>query len=211
MWYTFLNFMKKTSSTSRYILTGLAIILVITAFILVGLNALNLQQFGFSPSKGQLDAKYKEGYLAAKQNFQTLCPIATGNQQLITGKITHISGNTLTVDASNIISDQLVDGMDSTRTITITASTTINSVAQLTQADYAAKIAKIKVSSPPGDVPSAFITTKILASDLKVGDTVTITTLEDAQTVKQLIAGSINLTPPQPVAVPPLPPIAPQP
>ncbi len=113
--------MGTTKSTSRYILTTLAIIIVITAFILVGLNALQLEKRLASSSFGkagtvELNAKYVEGYLAARQKYQTMCPFANQPTYSLNGTVQSVNADgSLTILQESLESDELVDHVSDQR------------------------------------------------------------------------------------------------
>lgn len=179
-------------------MTALAIILVITAFILIGLNALQLQQGGSvlqTPNQSQLDAKYREGYLAARQKYQMLCPQLAQAQKNFSGKITAISGNTVTVDAANLDSDMIVDNLGSTRTINLVASTKIQRTTQKDQAEITKEMDAYSQTapSPTNPPPQLYNVTDLSASDLNVGEVVSVTTVEDARSSEQLTAVAVNV------------------
>ena len=169
-------------STSRYILTALAMIIVITAFILIGLNALQLEQrfsrisYGSVPFSGMMNG-YRNGFMAARTKYQTICPMANQAVHALTGKIVDVSSDSLTIEQTSLVTDPDVDGISDTRTITLTPQTEIIRLQPKTpeqlsaeQANFIATMKTGKPTTPPSPVMRQVLTTK----DLQIGQTVTI-------------------------------------
>ena len=114
---------------------------------------------------------------------------------IVTGNIISLNGNTLTVKANNIISDPVVNGMDSTRTITVNASTTINLIQNRTPEETKALKPGKMTASSTAEILTPIKLEKISVSDLKAGDLLSIVVKEDAQTVQNLTATMINVIP----------------
>jgi hypothetical protein len=183
--------MDYRSSTSRYILTALAIILVVTSFILVGLNALNLQQRLQVPSLtstgGQdTQAAYVSGYLAARKKYQNLCPITAQAQMGFAGTVQAISGTGLKVKAENLDTDLTVDGVDDVRVVSLAANATIQKSVQKTEAQLATEL-KADHNTPP----LAVTLTSMRLADIKLGDRVFVSSLSDVRLVQTIVASSI--------------------
>jgi hypothetical protein len=122
--------MNSHASTSRYILTALAIILVITAFILVGLNAMNLNPSFSNPLAGasqeELDAKYREGFLKARAMYaDRIAEMPASDATAFSGIVVSNNGSELVVRALELDTDMLVDGVGQDRTVRVVANTKI--------------------------------------------------------------------------------------
>lgn len=185
--------MEQRSSTSRYILTALAIILVITAFILVGLNALRLQSgggIGLSLLSQQTDQAYKDGYLAARQKYQSICPLPVATTQMI-GRVLSTNSSSLKVQEQSLDTDPKVDGVDDVRTVTITSTTSLMLVVRKSAATLAAEQASATPGSPP---PSVFTEQKISLADIKPGMTITVQSTQDVRLAASIAANSIIAT-----------------
>lgn len=183
-------------STSRYILTTLAVILVITAFILVALNALQLDKrfrSSFKTGRG-----YTDGYLAARAKYQALCPAATQATTIISGRILSISSNSFIIEQDNLDTDPLVDGIDNARAIMVTPQTQIWMSTAKTPEQLAAEqnqfIEKIKTdpSTPP---PSSVIQKMLSLADLAVGQYVVVNSTNDVRSLSTIEAASVALRP----------------
>ncbi len=194
--------MEHQKSTSRYILTALAIILVITAFILVGLNALNIdQRMGLSLGKiqatsGQLDQRYKDGFLAARAKYRSMCPTIITTGTMMSGTVTAVDASSLTVKQSSFDTDSDVDGVSDLRTVNITAQTKIQSqIAKLPQ-DFTREMAAYKPGLP-GQFkapPMAYTVKSVNISDIKVGDKVDVTAANNVRLAQSFDALAISLS-----------------
>lgn len=197
----------EAKSASRRILAGLAIILVITAFILVGLNALQKQNGQSSlmtnpiaditnPS-ASTDEGYVKGYLAARAKYQLLCPmVQTQNSKILSAKIASIAGSSMKVTPLNMDTDPVVDNVPDQRTVSFVGSTPIMKQTMLSPQEFA-KILQ-NAQSQPGKmttVPVPFTMTTSTISDLKVGQIVQITSDKETRLLETIPASSILILP----------------
>ncbi len=188
--------MNSHASTSRYILTALSIILVITAFILVGLNALEIQKGGslFSfgaPSQAQLNAQYRAGYLAARAREQTLFPAIAMPITILNGTITNLTSDGFIINATNVDTNKIADGLDTRRNVKLTSTTVIQKVISKSPKDFAKELAAgVKLDKT---LPRPFTTQTIRASNLSVGENVTVMISKDARTNGTVTALTINI------------------
>ncbi|MBP9863988.1 hypothetical protein KBC54_00875 [Patescibacteria group bacterium] len=183
--------MEQRSSTSRYILTALAIILVITTFILVGLNALTLEQrmrAGVSISNPTLlsNQGYIEGYKAARKKYAALCAIPVDNVTSFSGTIQAINSNGFTVTALTLDTDSKVDGISDDREITMTSDTKIQKITDKTPAEMAAEDS---AKAPP----TPYNVTLLQLKDLTVGQTVTVSSATDVRLEPVITATTITV------------------
>jgi len=134
-----------------------------------------------SSKKGvlSLGGSYAEGYKAARDQAYAL-----GIQKLpmtsVTGKIESISGDSIKIKTA-IFVDQRVDGVSPERTINASGAKITKQVmkdAETVQKDQKAFMSALKDVQPGDKVvepPSPYDSQDIKVSDLKVGDTITIT------------------------------------
>jgi hypothetical protein len=171
---------------SRRILTGLAVILTITALILIGLNALNLKKHFQWKSSG-----YVEGYNAAREKYAKMCPMINDPITLFSGTISHRSGKILT-----IISDHFDSGFssnfDEERKVIVSDQTKISKRVERDSAEYDRLLKTFDPRSTELP-PMPFTFTDLELSDLNEGMNVTIQTNEDARTTAELTAINITL------------------
>ena len=195
---SFLRMDLTNKSASRYILVSLAIILVITAFILVGLNAWQQQQ-GKPPiisnpfSQQTVNDAYAKGYLAARAKYAELCPqVQTVGTTSLIATITSINGGQLKVTPTNLDTDPIVDHVANIRTITIDSSTQMQKQLQLTPDEvskqlqaFADQIKKNPTATPPSNM------TLSTFADFKVGQTIQIQSSKDVRLLETIPATSI--------------------
>lgn len=191
--------MEPTKSTSRYILTALAIILVITAFVLVGLNALNIEQrLGLSPGiwgtdSAQLEENYRLGYLAAREKYKGICPSVERQGSIISGIVDSVEGDSLTITQDYFDTDEKVDGISDTRHANITANTKIELHTQKDQEVLSKELAAFK-PGPDSTPPAPFILSNIKLSDIKPGDRVNVISDSELRLAEEFTALTINVS-----------------
>ena len=198
-WYTLTNSMpsqrySSNASASRTILVGLAIVLVITAFVLVGLNALRP-----APAKISSGDPYAQGFQDARAMYQNLYP-QVAQQSDATSLVATVqsnNGNSLTVLASSLDTDERIDGVSNTRTITLDANTKIQSTAPKAPDQFAKEmqsyLAKNSTSSATTP-PAQFTFTNLKASDIKPGDVIIVQSNQSVRLLSSIPATSINVT-----------------
>ncbi len=196
--------MDTTTSKSRYILTSLAIIIVITAFILVGLNALHLENRLASSSFGkagavELDAKYVEGYLAARQKYQAMCPFANQPAYSLSGTVQSINTDgSLTVLQDSLESDELVDHVSDQRWITLTPNTIIMRSVAKSQEQFQKETAEFNSARAAGSAavtpPSPMSEELVQLGDIPVGSRVRVESDQDIRTLERFSATRISVT-----------------
>jgi hypothetical protein len=189
--------MESTKSTSRYILTALAIILVITAFVLVGLNALNIEQrLGLSTGWGnsaQLEEHYRLGYQAAREKYKSMCPMVEKQGSTISGTVTSVTSDSLTIEQDFFDTDELVDGVSNLRHAKISANAKIQAHTAKDPEILNKELAALKPGSE-SQPPAPFTVTNIKLSDIKPGDRVVMTSDTELRLAEEFIALTINLT-----------------
>ncbi len=196
--------MDTKNSTSRYILTTLAIIIVITAFILVGLNALQLEKrLASSPfstaGTTELNAKYVEGYLAARQKYQAMCPFANQPVYSLSGTIQSINADgSLTVLQDSLESDELVDHVSDQRWITVTPQTVIARSVAKSQEQFQKEMSEFNqrrnVGSMTATPPLPITETSVQLRDIPAGSHVRVESDQDVRTLEHISATRISIT-----------------
>ena len=195
--------MDTTTSKSRYILTSLAIIIVITAFILVGLNALHLENrlasssFG-KASKVELNAKYVEGYLAARQKYQAMCPFASQPAYSLNGTVQSVNADgSITVTQNSLESDELVDHVSDQRWIIVTSNTIINRSVAKSQEQFQKETADFNSARAAGSAtvapPSPMSEELVRLGDIPVGSRVRVESDQDVRTLERFSATRISV------------------
>lgn len=153
-------------STSRYILTALAIILVITAFILVALNAIQMKKRQVATPTGSTRP------LMLKTNVTTAG-----------GTIRSVSGMSFTLKLDQLGGEALAPASNDIRTVIVTSTTVMTRTVQKKPEElnkemsaYTASLkTPLKPGSPPRIVPLPYSIEKLTIADLKVGESVTLT------------------------------------
>lgn len=182
-------------SASRYILTALAVILVITAFILVALNAFTIQSqpLRIVPKK-TAEQGYIEGYQAARKKYHAICPIANLEAFSFTGTVQSVSGKSITVLQTSLDTDPAADGVSNTRTVTIASSTLIQETIVKTPEQLAKDAQDLQTSLKKGGTispPSSFVPSSV--SDIKAGQTVFIQSDTDVRLLSTISATIIRI------------------
>lgn len=184
-------------STSRYILTALAIIVVVTALALVALNAFDLEnRLGWNMlrinSGGQaLADKYREGYLNARAAYAQICPMVNRQGSTITGKIISLNKDTITIQQDYFDTDPLIDKVEQNRVASINKNTVFVLSTQKTAEQLARETSDFKPGT--GTPPSPAVAREITFSSLKAGDRVTIESDRDLRTAAVFTAVKVTV------------------
>lgn len=189
--------METQKSASRYVLTALAVILVITAFILVGLNAFDLESrlglsLGGRQSQQQAEEQYRLGYLAARSAYREVCPMAEKHGIQISGTVTAIAGDKLTLDQDYFDTDPKIDGVTDVRTAKLVATTKIQAQTNKPSEQLNKEMAAFK-PGPDATPPAPYTLSALKLSDLKIGDRVLITSGQDLRLSEEFDALTINV------------------
>lgn len=186
--------MESTKSTSRYILTALAIILVITAFVLVGLNALNMQNKLGLPlgTSNQAREQYKLGYQAAREKLKAICPMVERHSETISGTVTAVSADRLAILQDTFDTSEAIDGVPDTRVAIVSAATKLQLQTNKPQDQLNREMTAFK-PAPGATPPSPFIMTSAKLSDIKAGDKVMITSDKDVRQLAEFPALFVNV------------------
>ncbi|MFA5129507.1 MAG: hypothetical protein WC477_01150 [Patescibacteria group bacterium] len=187
---------KKTSSSSRNLLTVLALALFIVALSLVILTSLN-------PAKKMniFGGGFADGYKAARVQAIKLSPQLSMNQggmNIATAKVTAVSDNSITVE-TNFFVDERVDGVGNTRKVTLAKDGKVqirtqkdSSVFAEENKNFQAKINSFKISEKLPTPPPPYETKEGKLSEIAVGDMVTIQSDSDIHLAPEISAKEID-------------------
>lgn len=194
-----------SSSTGRTILSLLAALLLITAFILLALNAYMQQQpMGSARSNslfgGNTDQAYKDGYEAARQRFGRLYPSLNQETRLISGTVMSVSANGFVLKQDSLAIDPKADGVSDERTITVDAKTSLLSVKEKDpdafrkeMQDFAQKSGS--ATTPPPMPPMAVTESATMLSSIKAGMQVSVEADADVRLLQTIHAVSVRVMP----------------
>ncbi len=170
--------MKNSSTPSRNLLTTLAVILVVTAFVLVGLNSLQLEK----KLQSETAKSYVNGYLTARKTYQDVCPFAGRETNHFSGTVQSTNGTELLVLAESLDTDPLVDGVSNVRRITVTNSTVIQKSVKKSATQLQQELtAYAKLPSPKGPPPTEVSMVQIKLSDIQNGSKVYVESASDVR------------------------------
>ncbi len=189
--------MKTEKSLSRYILVVLSISVVLTALIIVALNAyVNNQRLaqndsgiitGTAKSLSSYDEGYKDGYKTAREKF------LQNSEEMFSliGIVLKNEDSSILVEAVNLNTDALVDGIDNKRKIAITSSTEIVINLTLTDEEMETKMNKWRQSEQDTPPPLPFVTDTATIDDIKIDDNISAIATKNIRLEKEFIAEKI--------------------
>ena len=198
---------NQPSSLSRHILVVLCIAVVFTALVLVALNAwVKNKQLGLgngSPTVDQIsggqtyDEGYKMGYNVAREKFRNV-PLMPANTPILAlnGTIQEITKNQLQIKATNLDTDEAVDGVSDVRLVDLDANTKITQRTPISP-DKLSKLINdwqkngIKKNIPP---PNTFEEKTLTLKDLKTGMLVTALAGQDIRLAGEFKATQIVIS-----------------
>ncbi|MFA5185534.1 MAG: hypothetical protein WC551_03540 [Patescibacteria group bacterium] len=192
--------MQANASASRYILVTLCVILVVTAFILIALNAFNLEsRLGVKvlpgASSAQLKEQYTKGYLAAREKYKNMCPVIGRTGNSIGGTVESVSGNTIKLKQNTFDTDVNVDNVSDIRTVTVTSATKIELATRKSDEAFAKEMEAFKPSTDkPASPPSPSIVTTAKISDIKAGDNIIVTSDKELSLSSSFTALTISVS-----------------
>ena len=189
--------MSPDKSLSRYILVVLSISVVLTALIIIALNAY-VNNARLSSDNGFIDSArssfsynqgYKDGYNTARDKFY----FGPTEFNTIVGKIIEVTPNGLIINASNLDTDEFVDGVSNVRKVEITAETKIFRRTALSEAEFDRAMATWRASGMAKNdpIPSSFTDKEISISDLQADQTVVINANQNIRLLETFTAESI--------------------
>lgn len=183
--------MDNQSSFSRYILVVLCVSVVLTAIILVILNAWvknkslgNLNYF----AGGSYEQGYKDGFLAAKNKY-SLAPIKAEITSM-EGVITKLSGKGFYMDVSG-------EGVSGSRQVMLEAKTEIFSRTAVSAKELEARFAAWRKAGAKNgqDPPKPYEDKLVNASSLIIGQKVLVTAAQDVSGLDSFTAKTIVVMP----------------
>ena len=107
------------------------------------------------------------------------------------------NGNSLMVVASSLDTNEQIDGVGTSRTITLDANTKIQSTAPKTSDQFAKEMQSYLAkngTSTPATPPTQFTFTSLKASDIKPGDVIIVQSNQSVRLLSTIPATSINVT-----------------
>jgi hypothetical protein len=190
--------MSPEKSLSRYILVVLSVSVVLTALVIVAINAYVNNARLSSGSNSFIDSTlssfsynqgYKDGYNAARDRFNIM-PLEI---RAINGEIIDITNDSVTINAVNLNTDEFVDDISNLRKAIINEDTKIFARTALSEEDFDKQLSAWRSTgamqgNPP---PTGFTQTEIKLSDLKVGDTAVLTANQDIRLMETFTAESV--------------------
>lgn len=167
-------------SASRYILVSLAVLLFITAMILVILQSSYFRNLQVGAFKTYADG-YADGFTKARAlAYASGFPRSEARTSL-SGSVKSVGSSDVTFEITGLILDEAVDDAGLTRTAYATKDTKITLLQRLSpdeisrkQNEYAAKLSKLKPSDPVPAPPATYTESAIALSDIKPNDAITV-------------------------------------
>ncbi len=170
--------MNSPNSSGRALLTILATMLVVTAFALVGLHALQLEQRLGNSAK----ENYVKGYLAARESYKSSCILPAQDANHFFGHVKSIGPDSITVIQESFDTDPIVDGVSNTRIAIVTSATILQRVIKKSPEQFRDEIAAfIKQKETKTVPPSNVITKPIPLTHFKEGDRVFVQSSRDVR------------------------------
>ena len=174
---------------------------------------------GYSRGGNDVAASYAPKIAAVSKLFRPIMQTS-----YLTGRVDTISGDTVTVDANPITMNPFAEGnFPVVRTVTVTDATVITRTEQKDPAVFQEEVEAFQKmmqggSVPPGiaatgtahtaiatNPPTMFSETTTTLSDIKVGDTITITAASDISSATSFSATKIQIMPVTSTANPAIP------
>lgn len=200
--------LSQPKNASRSLLTILAVIVFVTAMVLV-----ILQNMGPAGGSGKLIRGYEDGYADGFRDAraQSGAP-ALKESSILSGKVTSVEASSVTFNTEGLVLNERVDGVSNTRTANVTSETKIVLVENLpseeteaAQKSFQRAMANLKAGDTPPTPPSSFKETAILLSDIKEGDTISVQAAPDENILPLSSFNVVKISVRHPSA-PPVPP-----
>ncbi|MFA5935248.1 MAG: hypothetical protein WC787_00105 [Patescibacteria group bacterium] len=177
----------ETRSYSRYILVVLCVAIVCTALILVALNAFtNTEKLvlpgGVTTNDDTVIAAYKAGFDSAQNKYEAGALLAASDRtNVLSGPVEDASASKLLVMQKNLAIDSEISGISDRREVLITENTKFYRETPKEVDVFTKEQAAYDASEPDESVgpPSPTIKTAIRLADIKTGDMVRVTTVEE--------------------------------
>lgn len=194
-------------SYSRYLLVVLCVAIIVTATILVALNAYTgTNRMGGLSSitsaitgEGDTIEGYRAGFAAAKQRYEQYGLNAfSGQTNVVIGSVEGTGGQSIVVKQENLMTDQIVSGVPDDRIVLIGSDTVIVRETAKPEAQLIAE-QQAFANLPAGtatEPPYPAVRTVVGFADIKTGDRVRVMTLEaDVTQVEEVSATEIIILP----------------
>lgn len=192
-------------SAGRTILSLLAVLLLITAFVLLALNAYMQQPVGSARTNaplfgGNSEQAYKDGYQAARNRFAQLYPGINTESRVVSGTIVSVSANGFILTQDSLAVDPKADGIADNRTISVDEKTSIVTVKEKDPDDFRKEMQEFLEKSgsrttPPPAPPLATTETTTTLSNLRVGQRVTVESDADLRFLPTIHAVTVRAMP----------------
>jgi hypothetical protein len=190
------------------------VILVIGFFIGYYFNSGNTSYPALGILGGNSKNSYDAGWKAAQEKIEQSGLLRPEPAEIftVTGTITSVAGNKITLKAEPTVTNPLAEQAPETRTVTVTAETKILKLTPKTPEEIAKEseafrksAAELEPGATPPNPPSPFGTKEIKITDLKAGDTISVTAETNIKMAAEFAAKeiSINVAPERPA--PPTP------
>ena len=161
---------------------------------------LNLQY----PSAGIInkESTFDDGWNAAKDKLEQSGLIRPEPTEIftITGKITAISGNTISITADQVVANPLADQAPTERTVTVPARIKIIKSTSKTREQLSAEmtayeksLAELKPDTERPSPPLPYAEQEIKLTDLKAGDTISVTSDQNIKFATEIVAKEIKI------------------
>lgn len=190
-------------STSRTILAVLSVLLVITALILLGLNAYMKQPSGSGRATSGLfgtssDQAYKDGYAAARERYARLFPYINQEVRLVSGTVSSVSASGFVLTQDSLAVDPKADNVPDARTITVDKNTKIVTSKDKDPDTFRAEMDDfMKKSGIPGTQPPApplaIIESSATLTDIKPGMRVSVESDVDLRLLATIHALTVRI------------------
>jgi hypothetical protein len=187
--------MDQPRSYSRYILVALCIAVVFTALILVALNAWMKQpgsSFGFKD-------RYQDGYVqGCKDTRERLLTAGLlrrdPDPKALVGIVVSVGKDSLVVKQTNLDTNPIVDNVPDERNVLVASSTKIIRRVWKSREVYEKEQQEFIASgAPPEKMPVPITEDTISHADIKAGDHVAVTTVEDIRLLETVNATQVIL------------------
>lgn len=156
------------------------------------------------PSAGTIneEAIFNDGWNAAKDTLDQSGLIRSEPTEIftVTGKIIAISGNTISMTADQVVANPLADQAPTERTVTIPAGTKIIKSTAKTREQLSAEmtayeksLAELKPDTERPSPPLPYAEQEIKLTDLKAGDTISVTSDQNIKFATEIVAKEIKI------------------
>jgi hypothetical protein len=168
-------------SYSRYLLVVLCVSIIVTATVLVALNAYTRSHLTASPvplSDDTTDA-YRAGFAAAKEKYESYgLSTLTGQRNILIGRVQSVDAGMIIVRQENLLTDEIVSGVSNDRIVAIDRGTSLVRETQKSPEKLQQEQAAFAALPPGTDPPQAVVRVTASIQDIHAGDLVRVTASE---------------------------------